>query len=323
MAYRFPSTSVRVARLVVTIAAMWPAVASAQYKGLHIPGNVGLHAGSQAPPGIYVGNLLWIYPTDTVKDENGHRTGSGDTGLTSSLDGILVSWVTNYRLGGGTVGGSVGLPWVENRIEGNSLSVDTGWGYTDSIVQPINVGWHRKRYDMLTAYTLYLPTGKYEAGGSDNTGFGMVGQELEFAATGFFDEKRLWHGAGSVAHEWHTKKNDTDIRVGQVMTVEGGFGRTFYKKVNNPLPLVTNIGVVAYRQFKVTEDSGSDVPAALAGQKDRVYGLGPELNVFIPQVRLTVIARVIPEFGARVRTQGTTVSITVVYLAKSLARHAP
>jgi hypothetical protein len=48
---------------------------------------------------------------------------------------------------------------------------------------------------------------------------------------------------------------------------------------------------------------------------------GPEVNVFIPEAKLSVVARVIPEFGARVRTQGLAFSLTVVYAAKSLAHH--
>jgi hypothetical protein len=41
----------------------------AQYKGDDIPGFLGLQSGTQAPPGLYVGNLLWIYPTSTIKDD--------------------------------------------------------------------------------------------------------------------------------------------------------------------------------------------------------------------------------------------------------------
>lgn len=315
--------TLRGATLVAALTLAMPSAAVAQYKGLRIPGSVGLQAGTQAPPGIYVGNLFWMYPTDTVKDEDGNKIGSGATELTAALDGILVSWVTNAKLAGGNVGGVVGIPWMHELIERNELAVGPGWGYTDTIFTPLQVGWHRPRYDMLAGYTLYLPTGEYEPGGSNNHGFGMVAQELQFAATGFFDEKRLWHGAGSVAHEFHSEKKDTDIRVGQIMTIEGGFGRTFYKKVNNPLPLITNIGVVAYRQFKVTEDSGSDIPEVLLGQKDRVYGIGPEFNIFIPQAKISIVARLIPEFGARVRTQGTSFALTVVYAAKSLAHHTP
>lgn len=35
-------------------------VSEAQYKGDHIPGFLGLESGSQAPPGLYVGNVVWV-----------------------------------------------------------------------------------------------------------------------------------------------------------------------------------------------------------------------------------------------------------------------
>ncbi|MGH9145882.1 MAG: SphA family protein [Vicinamibacterales bacterium] len=294
----------------------------AQNKGDRIPGNVGLHVGTQPPPGIYPGYLLWIYPTDTIKDADGNRIGSGQGGLTSVLHGALVSWVTPYMVAGGHVGGLFVLPFIRNRIQANALDVDTGLSLTDSIFTPINIGWHRPGADSVAAYSLYVPSGKFEAGGSDNSGLGMVGQELSFGTTGFFDERKLWHAAVNVAYEWHTKKNDVDLRVGEILTFEWGAGKTFYKKVDHPLPLVTNVGIVGYGQFKVTEDSGSARLFQDIG-KDRVYALGGEINVFIPQAGLTVIRRVIPEFGARLRTQGTTVSISLAYVAKSFIAKAP
>ena len=44
----------------------------AQYKGDDIPGFLGMQSGTQAPPGLYVGNVLWVYPTDTIKDDKGN-----------------------------------------------------------------------------------------------------------------------------------------------------------------------------------------------------------------------------------------------------------
>jgi hypothetical protein len=44
----------------------------------------------------------------------------------------------------------------------------------------------------------------------------------------FLDTRRLSHAAGNIADEWHTKKPDLDLRVGQILTLEYGAGRTFY-----------------------------------------------------------------------------------------------
>ena len=292
--------------------------AMAQYKADRIPGSVGLEVGSQAPPGIYLGYLGWFYPTDTLRDANGDRVGSGENSLTVSLHSLAVSWVTPVKVVGANVGGTVGFPWIRNRLELNTLDIDTdsGLGYTDTIFTPVALGWHAGRTDVLASYTLYLPTGKFEAGGSGNTGLGMTGQELSVGTT-VFDAGRKWHGAANLAYEWHTKKKDQDLRVGQVATIEGGLGYSIYTKVDNPLPLITTFGVAGYSQFKVTEDSGADVLALARAGKDRIFGLGPEVKVFIPQAKLMVLGRVLPEFGGRMRTEGLSIFVSAAYTAKS------
>jgi hypothetical protein len=70
---------------------------SAQYRGDHIPGFLGLSSGTQAPPGLYVANVVWVYPTSTIKDNNGNSVNLPGS-LTSTADIILLSAVTNYKL---------------------------------------------------------------------------------------------------------------------------------------------------------------------------------------------------------------------------------
>lgn len=191
------------------------------------------------------------------------------------------------------------------------------------IVTPVSLGWHRKRADFNAGYNLYIPTGRFSAGGTDNTGLGMYGNEFFVGTTVFLDEKRLWNAAGTFALEFHTDKKGTDINVGDMATIQGGVGRTFYRRVGGPIPQIFNLGVDYYAQFKVTGDSGSDIPPVLQGFKDRVFGIGPEFNVFFPTPRLTLLVRYEPEFGARVRTQGQTVVFQLAWVAKSLVKLPP
>jgi hypothetical protein len=123
--------------------------------------------------------------------------------------------------------------------------------------------------------------------------------------------------------EFNTDKRGTNIHVGDLGTIEGGLGKTFYKKVSGPIPMIMNLGVAGYAQFKVTGDSGSDIPLLLRGLKDRAFALGPEFNMFIPGPRLTLLARYEPEFGARNRLQGQTIVFSIVWVAKSWVKHQP
>ena len=298
------------------------AVSRAQYKGDDIPGFLGLQSGTQAPPGLYVGNILWTYPTSTIKNSFGEKVNQAGS-LTSTLDGILLSGVTNWKFLGANYGASIAIPFISNRIQLNSLNVSSGFAFTDMIVTPVQLGWHRKRADFVAQYNMYLPTGKFEPGGTDNTGLGIFGNEIAAGSTLYLDPERLWNLSGNFGLEFHTDKRGTNIQVGTMGTLQGGLGRTFYHKVEGPIPMIMNLGLDYYGQFKVTGDSGSDIPPALRGYKDRVWGLGPEFNIFFPKPRLTLLARYEPEFSARVRTEGQTVVFSVAWVVKSLVKLPP
>jgi hypothetical protein len=293
----------------------------AQYRGDHIPGLLGLESGTQAPPALYIGDLVYVYPTSTIKTDKGnniHLPG----GLTSSADAILINLVTNYKIFGANVGGSIAFPFMKNRIEFNSASVSTSWAYTD-MFGGLNLGWHLKRADVTAGYNLYIPTGKFAPNASDNTGLGMWANEFTLGSTVYLDQKRMWNAAANFSLEFNTDKRHSNIRVGDVGTLEGGLGRTFYKKMSGPIPIVMNLGAAGYAQFKVTGDSGSDIPTLLQGLKDHTFALGPEFNVFIPGPNLSLSARYEPEFGGRDRTQGQSFAFSIVWVAKSLVKHQP
>jgi hypothetical protein len=174
-------------------------VGQAQYKGDDIPGFLGLQSGTQAPPGLYVGNVVWVYPTDTIKDSNGNAVGQQRAQLTSTADVILVELVTNYKLLGANVGFQAALPWIKNRIQLNSLDVSTSFAFTDMFISPIVLGWKTKRADIMAGYNLYIPTGRFSAGGNNNTGLGMWGNEFFVGPTIYLDQKKLWSVAGTFA----------------------------------------------------------------------------------------------------------------------------
>lgn len=301
---------------------LWIAVTSqAQYKGDHIPGFTGLQSGTQPPPGLYVGSLVWIYPTSTIKDSNGNSVTLPGS-LTSTAPMILFNAVSNLKLFGGNVGASVAFPFIANRIQFNSLTLRSGLAFTDMFVGA-TVGWHLKRADITCGYNLYLPTGTYSLSSTDNSGLGMWGNEFSLGGTYYPDHKEMWNAAATFFIEFNSVKGDTDIRPGDLGTVEGGFGRTFYKKVSGPTPMIMNLGAAGYAQWKITNDSGSQIPPALLGFRDRVFALGPEFNIYLPGPRLTLLARYEPEFGARVRTQGQTIIFSIVWTAKSLVKTSP
>lgn len=171
------------------IVTAFPVVSKAQYKGDHIPGFLGLESGTQAPAGLYVGNVAWVYPTSAIKN-NSSRDITLPGSLTSTADIILASVVTNYKLFGAHLGGRAAFPFIKNRIQLNSLDVNTGFAYTDMFIGA-SLGWHLKRSDITAGYNLYIPTGRFSQGGTDNRGLGIWGNELTVGSTIYLDQKRL------------------------------------------------------------------------------------------------------------------------------------
>ena len=102
----------------------------------------------------------------------------------------------------------------------------------------------------------------------------MWSNDFNAGTTLHLDDKHAWTTALLATYEVHSHKKDSNIKAGNILTLEGGTGKAFYKKVEGtPLPQVTNVGLVYYGQFKVTGDTGTGPFATrlLAGAKDRVF----------------------------------------------------
>jgi hypothetical protein len=293
------------------------ASAHAQLKGSHLLGQVGLESATQGPPGLDLLVLpAYLYNTGEIKGNDGNVL-ANNFSLNSYAAAAGLAWVFNKKILGGNLGGSFFLPFVTNKIQSNVVNQTSSFAFSDSYLQPFQLGWHTKRVDYMAAFNLYIPTGSYSAGGSDNSGLGMWGYEFSAGATVYFDPKKTWSFAALFSYELNSKKKGTDTRVGDLLSIEGGLGKTFYKKTKGPIPIIINAGVAYYMQFKTTPDQISlDSSLVISGKSDHVYGLGPEGNIFLPGVKSLVGLRWVFETGAVDRFQGRTFLVTWVYKIK-------
>jgi len=297
--------------------------ASAQLKGHYIPGFTGIEDGTQPPPSISLALPIYVYPTDTIKNDEGN-TIPGSPSITASFFGLGLAWVSNVQFLGANLGAQITpVAFMKSRIESASLEVPGSFEFTDIYIQPLWLGWHCGRADFSLGWGFFAPTGKWELGGDGNSGLGMWSNDFQAGTTVHLDDAHAWTTSLLATYEIHSQKKDTDFKVGDILTLEGGTGRAFYKQVaGTPIPQIMTVGVVYYAQFKVTADTGSGPLAnqLLAGRKDRVFGVGVEGSIYLPKPRLLVDLRVVPEFGARNRTQGFTFLISLAWQAKSLEK---
>ena len=157
--------------------------AHAQFKGHYFPGFTGLQNGTQTPPGISLALPVFFYTTDDIRGADGRSLGISPR-IRSTFTAPVLAWVTNVKVLGANLGGAV-LPvaFIKTRLEADTLAKPGSFAFTDIELQPLQLGWHVNRADIVTGYALFLPTGKWELGGDDNSGLGQWSHLLQLGST--------------------------------------------------------------------------------------------------------------------------------------------
>jgi hypothetical protein len=311
--------------LIVLMAALFltATTAHAQLAGHNSRGDYGLLSGTLAPPGWYlVAPLYYRYSADEFRDNNGDRFsalgGGGSIEATAWLAAAI--WVSERKLFGGNYSFEFYPGVTNNALEFPPLATDdrVSTGIADLYIRPINLGWNTPRADFVAGIGIYAPTGEYEVDGSSNRGLGMWSYELSAGTTVYLDEAKSWHFAATAFYETHGKKEDTNIRVGNLLTIEGGLGKTF-------MDGAANVGLAYYAQWKLTDDEfGLDLPSLPNSRlgKHRVYGFGPELTLPLATNKALYgffNLRYFWETGARTSLQGDTLVATLTFPIPSIA----
>ncbi len=289
---------------VLALTLLMPLVGHAQFNGHNTRGDFGLQSGTQAPPGFYVVPVFYDYQADTLRDKNGDErpllASGGSVDVQAGMLGLL--WTTETKIFGGNYGFEVWPGFTNNALAAPifSASESSSTGFADIYIRPITLGWNTARADFITGLGVYAPTGNWELGGTSNRGLGMWSYEIFGGTTLYFDEARTWHFSTLASYETHGKKDDTNIRVGDLLTLEGGLGKSWMDGA-----LVA--GLTYYAQWKITEDelgAGIKLP-----NKHRIYGLGPEVTLPIASKKTLfgfLTMRYVWETGARSTLEGNT-----------------
>ena len=310
--------------LALAIMLLAAAPAYAQLNGENLLGDMGVKSGTQPEPGFYVGSMYYRYFTDTIMGPDGDRvvpdpTGSGSQTIHAAMP--LVVYVSPKKFLGGHYGIMAVAPFANGSLEapGLGLSESASTGASDVYVMPLQLGWHTRRADAVAGFGFFAPTGRHTAGASDNLGKGMWSYEVSGGTTVYLDKARTLSVATTAYWETHSKKDGevgvgkltvSDVRVGQLMTLEGGVGKSF-------LSGAASVGVAYYAQWKLTADemllSSFTVPLP---DRHRVLGIGPDVTIPIA-TKTTLISlvniRYLWETGAQTKTQGQSLLITATF----------
>jgi len=317
---------------VVALIVLAAVPANAQFNGANLLGDTGVGSGTQPPPGWNLGALYYRYATDTILKADGSRIvidPSQPGSTTMQAVAPMLVFTSRAKILGADYGIMLAPSFANGALEVPVLDFQqpVGTGAGDLYFLPIVLGWHTKGADFKTAFGFFAPTGRYTAGANDNLGKGMWCWELSAGTTVFLDSAKAWSVATSAFWETHSNKSmqltvkdrvvPFNVKVGQILSLEGGLGRSFLKGA-------ASVGVAYYAQWKLTQDqlnTAIPLPLDTPLSKHRVYGVGPDITLPIA-TKKTLISlvnvRYFWETGARVKTQGQSLVITAMFPVPSV-----
>lgn len=279
--------------------------ASAQQLGTKVMGGLGIDAGTQSPPGLYVVDRFIQFTADRARDRNGDLLPIQGLDVLARANALGVAYTLGpHRSPYLTVAASVPYARASLNSDDPVVSVDR-LGLGDAYVQPIKIGWRAPRYDVVASYAFYAPTGKFEPRSGANVGRGNWSHQFSLGGALYPDTARAWRASAIADYEISQKKRGIDITRGDMIDVQGGAGVTVYR--------VFVVGFAGYGLWQVSDDRGRDLPPALAGARTRAYGLGPEIDATVPKLGLRAELRYEWDLYVRSRPQGQVLAIALSY----------
>ncbi len=259
---------IRVATLAI-LPAVFTGAIEAQYQNNQQPGLVGLMAGTQPAPGFYVTlPAYWRLNDISLYGSQGNEIAKNVTADLSVWALPVITVVTPWKILGANYGASY-TQWITNgvlNVAALSVQPRIGYGFGDIYVQPVILGWHTTHADVTAAYGFFAPTG------SQGHGFNMWTNEIAFGTTLYADQGKKFNVSTMMYYDINQKKNNQDIKVGDILTLDGGAAFAFFKGA-------AHAGAAYSAQWKVTPDSGSGIPPFIPISNGRVFGVGPSIQM--------------------------------------------
>jgi hypothetical protein len=287
-------------------------ICQAQQKGQYVPGQFGLNAGVVPAAGLTYANLALNYSASSLNDANGnHRPNVlGTYGFW--VDENIFYFVPKKKILGASFAPYISLNGASGSlvadISGTNLGASGGGsGFADLFVQPVNLGWHLKRADIVAGYAFMAPTGRFVAGASDNVGSGYWGNNLNFGATVYVTKNR--GTTLNLFSDWetHGQKTGTTLTPGKAFTTEWGVGQVLPLKKD--FSRLLQLGLIGYDQWQVTASSGTiGVLPASSVPFYSVHAVGLQSNFILPAKNLNFFFKYLDEYRAISRPEGRTIA---------------
>lgn len=167
-------------------------------------------------------------------------------------------------------------------------------GFSDLAFAPIVLGWHGPHLHQTVGIETYLPSGAYDVSRPVNTGRNYYQIAPAYALT--------WKPNDNVdlnvklRYAFNGRNKDTDYRSGNEFTTEYSAGYRFSPAIA--------AGLSGYMYRQTTDDTLAGAAVNGNGNRGFVNAIGPYVSMTVAP-KVTILAKVQSEFGARNRAEGT------------------
>jgi hypothetical protein len=276
----------------------------AQQRGQYMPGQYGLNAGILPSPGFTYVDMNVNYNSTTLNDASGNATPVTGSYNVWAIENIFY-YVPSFKVAGGNLGFMVAFPTLANGDLGISTFGVNGGGYglADTWLQPFTIGWHLKRADITVADAIWLTTGRYTPGASNNIGYGYLGNHFTTGSTFYLTKNKGTSANLFTDWEVHGNKHGTNITPGQAFSDEWGVGQVLPLKKN--FSQLLQLGGVGYDQWQVTANSGVDKNAPFYS----VHAAGLQANYILPAKNFSLFFKYYWQYKAYSTSLGNTLTV--------------
>ena len=297
-------------RLLLAAAALLPLASArllAQNRGVYPLGMSATNSGVVPAPGLTYANVFIFYSRDESKGPDGETLGTGSNSVLLDLN--TFAWVSEplSQLGGAKYSLAATIPIANNSLSSDVAgSLSGGGGLGDAYFQPLILGWTTKRADLRFAYGFLAPTGRFQAGASDNVGSGYWTHALSAAETFSLTENRATAISAYEIYEWHTSQEGTGIHPGDTFSLD--YSATHTVSLRSDIRL--QFGVAGYEQWQTTARSGANLTPAEEASRYRINAIGVAANVVLAGRKMSLGAKYLKEFSNKSTFQGYSVQVS-------------
>ena len=295
-------------QILVAVFVGWCATAAhAQNRGVYPLGLSAINSGVSAEPGLAYNNSFLFYSRSEQKGANGEVLATGQQSVLLDMNTLL--WASPGQiamLGDARFSSAVTIPIANNSLSSSLQgAISGGGGLGDFYFQPVILGWRTERVDLRGIFGFLAPTGKFNAGATDNVGNGYWTPVFAAGETFYLSEDKATTLSAFEMYEFHSTQSGTHIHPGETLDLDYSLMRAFTFTDSR-----LQVGVIGYGAWQTTAKTGPQVTPAEQAQRYRVNAVGTGLNFVLPARKVTLSLKYFDEFSNQWTYQGYSLQIS-------------